>query len=173
MTLATGNFRSVNEMIMRRNSAFTLIELILTLAVLASVSILVLPALFGRSHQEQRLIESSHELADTLRTARQRAIDNATPMCVNIVDGSANYRCTMLRDASISYVGALPAGISLHALRKDGEGRLITDIIFREDGTATASEIEVRGPQASKRIVVERLTGQVTIEDSPKKEPVQ
>lgn len=150
---------------MRRNSAFTLIELILTLAVMASVSILVLPALFGRSHQEQRLIESSDQLANTLRTARQRAIDNATPVCVNIVDHSANYRCYMMRDPSISHVGALPAGVSLHALRKNGEGRLVTDVVFREDGSATANEIEVRGPHASKRIVVERLTGHVTIEE--------
>ena len=150
---------------MRRNSAFTLIELILTLAVMASVSILVLPALFGRSHQEQRLTESSDLLAEVLRTARQRSLDSAAPVCVQIVDGSPNYRCHLLRDASISHVAALPAGISLHALRKDGNGKLVTEVIFREDGSATACEIEVRGPKASKRIVVERLTGHVTIEE--------
>lgn len=150
---------------MRRQSAFTLIELILTLAVLASVSILVLPAMFGRSHQEQRLIESSDELANVFRIARQRAIDDATPVCVNVIEGSANFRCYILRNPSLSYTAALPRGISLHALRKDGEGRAITEVTFREDGSATASSFEVRGPKASKAIVVERLTGHVTIEE--------
>lgn len=149
---------------MRRNSAFTLIELILALAVMASVSILVLPAMFGRSHQEQRLTTSSDQFAEVLRTARQRAIDNATPMCVCIVDGSANYRCYAVRDPSTSYVASLPPGVTLHTLRKDGQGRGVTEVVFREDGSATANEFEVRGPQASAKIVVERLTGQVTVE---------
>ncbi len=149
---------------MRRNSAFTLIELILTLAVMASVSILVLPALFGRSHQEQRLTTSSEQFAEVLRTARQRAIDNATPMCVSIVDGSANFRCYVLRDPSTTHVASLPPGVTIHALRKDSQGRALTEVIFHEDGSAKANEFEVRGPQASKKIVVERLTGHVTVE---------
>ena len=149
---------------MQRNSAFTLIELIMALAVMASVSILVLPALFGRSHQEQRLIESSDELADVFRIARQRAIDRATPVCVSISNGTANYRCYDVRDTAISYVGTLPAGISLHALRTDRERRPLTDVVFREDGSATANEFEVRGPGAAKRVVIERLTGHVTVE---------
>jgi prepilin-type N-terminal cleavage/methylation domain-containing protein len=150
---------------MRRKLGFTLIELIVTLAVMASVSILILPALFGRSHQEQRLIESTDQLADVLRTARQRAMDTASPVCVNIVHGSANYRCYVVRDQSISHVAALPMGVTVHALRKDGDGHLVTDTIFREDGTATANEIEVRGPKGSKKVIVERLTGQVVVED--------
>ncbi len=148
---------------MQRNSAFTLIELILALAVMASVSILVLPALFGRSHHEQRLLESTDQMVQVLRTARQHAIDNATPVCVCIVNGSPNYRCYTMRDASVSHVAALPAGVRLFALTKNREGRATTDIVFREDGSAVNCEFEVRGPQASKRIVVERLTGQVTI----------
>lgn len=149
---------------MQRNSAFTLLELIMALAVMASVSILVLPAIFGRSHQEQRLIESSDEMADVFRIARQRAIDKAIPVCVSISEGTANYRCYDVRDASLSYVGSLPPGISLHALRKQSDQRPLTDIVFREDGSATANEIEVRGYGAAKRIVVERLTGHITVE---------
>lgn len=150
---------------MRNKPAFTLIELILTLAVLASVSILVLPALFGRSPQEQRLTESSHQFAEVLRTARNRAIEKATPVCVSIVNGSANYRCWEIRDSSVSHVAALPNGITLHALRKDGEGRESTEVVFREDGSAVANEFEVRGPRGSKCISIQRLTGQVTVED--------
>lgn len=151
---------------MRRHSAFTLIELILTLAVLASVSILVLPALFGRSHHEQRLIESSDHLASVFRTARQRAIDSATPMCVSVLDGGPNFRCYVVRDPSISHTAALARGISLHALRKDGEGRPVADVIFREDGSATACVFEVRGQKASKYVIVERLTGLVAVEEA-------
>lgn len=149
---------------MRRNSAFTLLELIMALAVMASVSILVLPAIFGRSHQEQRLIESSDEMADVFRIARQRAIDKAVPVCVSISDGTANYRCFDVRDTAISYVGSLPPGISMHASRRDRDQRPLTDVVFREDGSATANEFEVRGYGATKRIVIERLTGHVTVE---------
>lgn len=153
---------------MRRNSAFTLIELILALAVMASVSILVLPALFGRSHHEQRLIESTDQLAQVLRTARQHSLDHATPVCVSILNGSSSFRCYTMRDASVSHVGALPPGITIHSLRKDASGRSATDVIFREDGSATANELEVRGTQSSKRVIIERLTGQVTLEEMPK-----
>ena len=149
---------------MQRNSAFTLLELIMALAVMASVSILVLPAIFGRSAQETRLIESSDEFADIFRIARQRAIDKAIPVCVSITEGTANYRCFDVRDTAISYVGSLPAGITLHALRKDRDQRPQTDVVFREDGSATANEFEVRGFGDTKRIAVERLTGHVTIE---------
>ncbi len=153
---------------MRRNGGFTLIEIILTLAVLASVSILVLPALFGRSHQEQRLTESSQTIADVFRTARQRAIDLGTPVCVGIVNGTGNYRCWVMRDTSVAHIDALPAGVTLHALRKNSQGQELLEVVFREDGNATPNEFEIRGPGASKRIVIQRLAGQVTVEEFDK-----
>ncbi len=71
-------------------------------------------------------------MADIFRIARQRAIDQAHPVGVSIVDGSPNYRSYDMRDGAVSYVGKLPAGISLHAMRKDGERRPLTDVIFRK-----------------------------------------
>ncbi len=56
---------------MRPRTAFTLFELLMTLALMASVTWLVLPALFGRSQQDQRLEKVAAEVAETLRTARQ------------------------------------------------------------------------------------------------------
>jgi type II secretory pathway pseudopilin PulG len=149
---------------MRRRTAFTLFELLITLALTASVTWLVLPAFFGRSQHEQRLTKSAAEVAQTLRTARQQAIDKLAPVCFAIVDGTSSFRCYLVREPSSNHVGSLPPGFSIHALPA-GPSRKVTEVIFREDGSATGADFEIRGPHGSKKVIVERLTGQTILED--------
>ncbi len=149
---------------MNHRVALTLIELLLVLAILASAACMVLPNLVG-TQRHMHLRVAAAELADQLRNCRQQAIDHASTICVVFRNGAASYQCFDLHAKQTGTNRELSPGVTLYSLGDPSSAQ--HQLFFRPDGSACDCLLELRGQYASMMLVVERLTGNVTVGDMP------
>jgi prepilin-type N-terminal cleavage/methylation domain len=140
---------------------FTLVELMVTLAVLAILSTLAAP-MFGDLIQRNKVDAASGELAHLLQYARSEAITRASPVTISASDGN--------------WVGALSVATSSKTLRKYGSegingGSAVTatgsasSLTFRAAGTLSGAAQSIRlcpASGSSGRLLSISSSGQIT-----------
>jgi general secretion pathway protein H len=141
-------------------AAFTLIELIVTLAVLGLALVLITgykapwSTAFG-------LKGTAAELASGLRLARSQAIAANRPVALDLDLAGHRY------EVGDGPPHALPAKLSIELLTVAGEdrGRTTGDIRFNPDGSSTGGRISLAEGGRRVAIGVDWLTGRVTVVD--------
>lgn len=162
-------------------SAFTLLELLLVLAILAIVSAIVVPSLF-RPLESQRLTRAGEALCAALGRARVVAIDQGAPVTLAFSPEAGDYAIQTLDGQGIPGEPArkLPEevvflGATVEGLTADGQ---IVDpsalagaaasadfggagVVFFPDGSSTTAEYLLRSREGAQLFVRLRgLTGQ-------------
>lgn len=139
-------------------AGFTLLELIVVVAVVALAMVLVLPRLGGTA-ATRGVDLAAARLAATLRTARAEGIRNARDETVILDLARRTYWSQSRPVASV-----IEPGITIEVLH---DGLEWVDrarrVRFRPDGTATGAVIRLsRGP-ASATVTIDWLTGATTL----------
>jgi type II secretion system protein H len=141
---------------MRRPAGFTLVELIVVLAILAAVVALAAPS-FSRTIASARLRSGATEVRATL--ARARALAVADGRIRSVVFDLDNGRYGLDNDAVLR---TLPDPVRWEVLRILGERkeRGGARVTFFPDGTAEEAEVAVVLPDGGRiRVTVDPLTG--------------
>jgi len=142
---------------MRRG--FTLLEVIVVLAILAITAGVVAPALFRATRQDD-LTHATSEITTLLGRARLAAVERGTPVSVTLTPESGEYAVTIER-------GDTTALLEEGTLDLDGGVRLVSTVRrpqFRFDplGTAEGDSVSVLGPTGHRVVALDRWTGEVT-----------
>jgi general secretion pathway protein H len=143
-----------------RCSGFTLIEIIVTLAILGLALVLVVgfkpPWSSGLG-----LKGTATELASGLRLARSEAIASNRPVALDLDPVGHRYR------VGTGAVRPLPPNLSIELLTIVGErqGAGVGDIRFNPDGSSTGGRIALADGQRRMAVGVDWLTGRVTVAD--------
>ena len=141
---------------MRRPAGFTLVELIVVMAILAAIVALAAPS-FSRTVASARLRAGATEVRATLARARALAVaDGRTRSVVFHLDNGAY---GLDNDAALR---TLPDPVRWEALRILGERkeRGGARVAFFPDGTAEEAEVTVVLPDGGRiRVTVDPLTG--------------
>lgn len=138
---------------------FTLLELMVVLAILAALSVVVLPAITGGSGVELRA--ATRDLAAALRHARSEAMMRNAPATL-ILDVEAR----RFRISTDQRVRALPHRLryALYTARSELLGTHTGAIRFFADGSSTGGRITVSVPRGPRAVIdVDWLTGRVHI----------
>ena len=144
-----------------REPGFTLIELVVALAVAALVLAIAVPMLSGTSARAQ-FRASAHEVAAALRETRSRAITSGRSAALIIDVEHGVYR----GDASAT-PHWLPKGIHLvlttttQERRSEGSGA----IRFFPDGSSTGGGVRLMEDDKRYDVLVDWLTGRVSLDD--------
>ena len=147
-----------------RRRAYTLIELLLALALMAVIATIVVPSFF-RSYLEHRAMDQSvSQVMESMLTARQLAIRTATPYVYEFTPGTNRQRVFPLievRKNSEAKVDSLPSSMRLENARATSERKSSTSnrAIFREDGSTEGIEVVIVGPTESQAIEIHRRLG--------------
>jgi len=139
---------------------FTLLELIVTLAVLAVAVAVVTPAI-GRSTESLKIRAEAAGFAAALRHARERAITLQRPHRV-LVDGE-NHQITIVappdtgEDKEIRETRTLSSRLTIDTSRT-------TEVTFDPRGVASGGDFKLSAGEIVYRVTVDRLTGRVKSE---------
>lgn len=144
-----------------RDRGFTLLELLVVMAVLALV-LLVVPPMFSGSLSRAELGSAAREVAAGLREARSRAIARNREVAFTLDVDSRRYR---IDDEAAAR--RLPAGprLSLFTARSEQLDEVSGNIRFFPDGSSTGGRVTLGGDARRYHVVVDWLTGQVSITD--------
>lgn len=140
---------------------FTLLELLVVLAIMALLMTLVPPVL-SKAAPGLRARAAAHELADTLRDARAVAVSHGRPVDVRFDAGEGRYA------VAGSTAQALPRGLTL-ALPVAGDtplrGTATPSYILRfyPDGSSSGLQAVLGAPGRYYRVDVGWLTGRVSL----------
>ena len=144
---------------MRGEKGFTLIELVVVLAIAALLLAIVLPFGFNR-HGHDELAGGAREIAGALRLARSRAILTNQPVrfLVDIENG-------FYRPPGASAAHAVPTGsrISLYTAQEEQLNGTTGAIRFFPDGSSTGGGVGLSSATERYDILVDWLTGGVSI----------
>ena len=138
-------------------SGFTLLELIVALAVLALALAVVTPAI-GRGTEGLRVRSEVASFAATLRHARELAISTQRPRRVRI-DGDT-HRVTVVTPASdpqereVSETRSLSPRLAVEVLEA-------AEVVFDARGGASGGAFRLSSGAIVYRVTVDRLTGRV------------
>lgn len=137
---------------------FTLLEILLVLAVLAIGAALVLPALVRPSGTELRT--ATDGVAAALRRARDAAVSTQRPASLSV-----DLAARQLRVSGESGYRQLPARIalSLFTARSQLEDERRGRIDFFPDGSSTGGRVTLRIGERHYHVDVDWLTGQVRV----------
>lgn len=145
----------------QRQSGFTLIEVIVVLAVLGLM--LALIGAHGPAGSKSLTIQgAADELAGALRESRARAIVENRPVDLVLDLRARTYRI----DDTIAV--ALPGDFSIALLTTVGElaGHDVGGIRFDPDGSSTGGRIALSSDGQTEAIRVDWLTGRVSLENA-------
>lgn len=145
----------------RRPSGFTLIEMIVVLAVVGIIMALALPKL-DQGAARRRLAVCAHDLAAALRLSRNRAVAENRPTQFVVRDGSYG-----MVDAHRSE--RVPQDVSLMFV-DNGEAskpRRAGAIGFYPDGSSTGGGALLGAENVRYLVLVDWLTGNVVIQTEP------
>lgn len=139
---------------------FTLVELLLTLAILVTVTAVSIPAM-RRSQQDAALREGLDLVKSRLMQARLAAMDLGEPTSFAVRIDHSTFRIQLERSQPVITV-SLPDGVRFVAEgKRSGEWSL--PIWFFPNGTAMDAAITLSDDrQQTQTVVVRRLTGAVS-----------
>ena len=144
---------------MRGEKGFTLIELVVVLAIAALLLAIVLPFGFNRRGHDE-LASGAREIAGALRLARSRAILTNRPasFLVDVENG-------FYRPPGAGAAHAVPTGshISLSTAQQEQLNAATGAIRFFPDGSSTGGGVGLSLRAEPYDIQVDRLTGGVSI----------
>lgn len=152
--------RPASRLAVRASSGFTLLELLVVLAIAALALVLVIgyrPPWSGRFE----LDTLASEMASQLRAVRSEAIADDRPAVVLFDLAQRRYR------AGSANPEQLPAGVSVQLLTVASERRAAAsaDIRFNPDGSSTGGRIVLARGALRVAVGVDWLTGRVSIAD--------
>lgn len=139
----------------RRDDGFTLLELLVVLAILGVVVGLAVP-LFGRAMPGMQLQASARAVAAELRSARGRAIA-ANDEFVIAVDVQRRTVGSIALDPSI--------GLSLYTAAEELTDGAAGGIRFYPDGSSTGGRVRLVGAGREYDVRIDWISGGVTIDD--------
>lgn len=149
-----------------KNGGFTLVELIITMVILAIISVVAIPKMFDNEAFEARSFHD--EVLAQLRYAHKAAIAQRTSIFVNIDAGSGTICLTYVADpdcndtgtvraprGSSEYKEVAPSGITVTTTGQfsfSGLGQPVPD---------SAVAVDIVGAGTTRTITIERETGYV------------
>ena len=142
----------------RRNAGFSLLEMILVVALIAVASLLAAMVVTG-GLEGMRLRSSSKEIALQLRYTRAQAIATGQPQRFVIDPRGHRWQAPNGKHCKIPSALAVEFTGAREAQPRAGEG----GILFFPDGASTGGRVQLRAKQAVSRIDVAWLTGEVTL----------
>ena len=147
-----------------KNKGFTLIEIMVVLAISTALLVLVVPSLY-RSIAATDIPNATKELALALRLSQSQAINSTKPASLVLNVKNHHYQLSHKNKKF-----QLPKQIELTLLTgstllqqgmEDDEGA----IVFYPDGSSTGGQITLKKDQKSQQIDIDWLTGEVSISD--------
>jgi prepilin-type N-terminal cleavage/methylation domain-containing protein len=136
------------------SKGFTLLELIVTLLVVAVAVGLVAPAI-GRSTEAVRARAEVAGFAATLRRAREQAITKRQQYTV-VVNPVSRLQTVMTGEDEVQWTHALSARLTIEAATPDG-----LTVRFEPQGTSSGGEFRVTSGAVTYRVTVDAVTGRV------------
>ncbi len=144
----------------RFNSGFTLLELIVVLAIMALGLAYVAPN-FARTLESVRFQSAVREVASGLRQVRGIALSQGREAVFFLDVEERTYRIDLGRPQRLPQAIALTLNTARSELAGPGQG----NIRFFPDGSATGGRIVLALGKLKKRVDVNWLTGRVTVAD--------
>jgi general secretion pathway protein H len=142
-----------------RPAGFTLLEIMVVLAVMALALALITPDMAGMLRRLE-LTSTTRELASALRYTRSHAIAVGRP-----ADFWLNVKERKYRAADERKVRRLPDSLRLHLKTADTQtaGGSSGYIRFFPDGSSTGGQVRIESGGAARRLDVNWLTGEVRL----------
>jgi general secretion pathway protein H len=149
----------------RGETGFTLIELIIVLAIIGALLALVVPNL-GRRSANSALTATAHDVAAALRLTRGLAITRSRPTVFTARAGVFG------RDDD-RRVWHVPAGVTLAFLDSEQSGppRSSGTIRFYPDGSSTGGALALTNGTTRYTVLVAWINGNVSIRSEPPDSP--
>ncbi len=143
----------------RTTDGFTLLELLVVLAILGMLSALVAPAI-SRSLSGTDIVSTVRSLVSNLNLARSTAITRNQEVALTIDLDKHEYTITGLNNKQ-----SLPDNIDIRMLTVENE--LIDEtraaIRFFPDGSSTGGRVTISGNNTTRAVDINWLTGQTRI----------
>ena len=142
----------------RRNTGFTLIEVVIALTIAALLTAVAVPAI-GRALDRARTNSSTGELVTALKTARHEARASGNDALFTLDVSTHVYRVANGRDRALS----VSDGATLTLLTAESERLTQTtgSIRFFPDGSSTGGTITLTHRGREQRVEIDWLTGHV------------
>ena len=141
---------------MKRIRGFTLLELLLVLALVAAASLLAMAA-FGGGMRGIRLRTAAHDVAAQLRFTRAVAISSGEPQDFRVDPRARRWQAAKGRHGRLPDGGDLEFTGARELQPRDGIGT----VRFFPDGASSGGRIELSQGTQAWRLDVNWLTGQV------------
>jgi len=149
----------------QRQSGFTLLELLVVFAIATLLVALARP-LYTAAMPAASLRAEVHDLAVTLRDARNRSIGGSRAIAVMFDTEASRYRVgkdEIVELSSGTELLAAPFGaMSDTTFRSGATGEQDFTVTFYPDGSSSGASIELRNRGAAFRVDVDWLTGRIT-----------
>lgn len=146
-----------------RASGFTLLELVVALAIAALLFVLVLPA-GSRQRDHAEMATTARTVAAALRATRSRAIVAGEPELFEVDVQRAAYHA-----AGAPAAQALPRGVRvvLYTAQANQNGETAGAIQFYPDGSSTGGGVTLLRGDDRYDVLVSWLTGGVSVHEQP------
>ncbi|HEX8031927.1 MAG TPA: GspH/FimT family pseudopilin [Vicinamibacterales bacterium] len=142
-------------------NGFTMLELVIALAIAALIMTLALPSISRRPGRLE-LAETAHDIAAALRLTRSRAIAQNQPALF-----VADVEQGLYRPAGAGSSVRVPRGVrlSLYTTQEQAVGSEIGSIRFYPDGSSSGGGVALLNEGLRYEVLVNWLNGSVTIQE--------